>query len=430
MDKIISKNDKYQIAILIIVVLFILLVVFALVFRHVDLGNKNKNSIGDVLTDGDLSINYVDGQDINIKDGKEHEYNISITNLSEKKIYYSIFLSDLNKNIADVSIEDEDHKIINKLEEDLDEKKIINLHAIQGGETLRFLVKVKTSEDGHFKGKLMVVNESLSYDSFADLLLTTYEVGVAKTRIGSEVSTVNEGLLVTEDNKGKTYFFRGSIDYNYVKLNDLMFRIVRINGDGSVRIVLDDVLSEQAPYNVNPSSETASPAALSSLKHASVTNKLNEWLNKNLSEYSRYIVNSDFCTDISFNNYINNNQYSNSYNRIFVDNTPDLYCSGDIYSGKVGLLSADEIVLAGAYRDVSNDKYYLFNSNIKNGYVTSSSYSFNGSEFHMISVTKNGAFGGSVLGSENTYLRPVISIGANAKIKGTGRIDNPYIIVA
>ncbi len=430
MSKSIGKSDKYQIAILIIVVLFILLVIFALIFRHVDLGNRNRNSVGDVLTDGELSINYIDGQEVNIRDSKEHEYNISITNLSDKKIYYSIFLSDLNKNTAEVSIENHDGEVINKIEDDLEEKRIINLYVIDGEETLRFVVKIKDPDGGHFKAMLTVVNESLSYDSFADVILSSHQVGVAKTRIGSEVSTVNEGLLETEDNKGKSYFFRGNINYNYVKINNLLFRIVRINGDGSVRIVLDNIINEAYPYNVNPAAEGVTPAALASLKHASVTGRLNEWLNKNLAEYNKYIVNSDFCTDINFNIYINNNQYSNSYNRIFVDNTPDLYCSGDIYSGKVGLLSADEIVLAGAYRDVSNDKYYLYNSNIKEGYVTSSSYSFNGSQFHMISVMKNGAFGGSVMASENTHLRPVISIGANAKIKGNGTIDNPYIIVA
>ena len=42
----------------------------------------------------------------------------------------------------------------------------------------------------------------------------------------------------------------------------------------------------------------------------------------------------------------------------------------------------------------------------------------------------NGALGDGVFVSEASYLRPVINIGTNAKIKGKGTIDNPYIIVS
>ncbi len=40
----------------------------------------------------------------------------------------------------------------------------------------------------------------------------------------------------TEGNK-TTYYFRGAVDNNYVKLGELYFRIVRINEDGSVRLI-------------------------------------------------------------------------------------------------------------------------------------------------------------------------------------------------
>lgn len=40
----------------------------------------------------------------------------------------------------------------------------------------------------------------------------------------------------TEDNK-TTYYFRGAVDNNYVKLGNIYFRIVRINEDGSVRLI-------------------------------------------------------------------------------------------------------------------------------------------------------------------------------------------------
>ena len=426
-DNVVSKNDKYQVIILIIVIVSILLVVFALVFRHVDLVNNNKNTVGVVMSDGDLVVNYIDGQEVRIKDDKEHSYIISITNTSSNnKLYYSLYFTDLNKNEAKVIVEDYDGNVLNELEEDLNEKRLINLQSIEPQETLRFIIKI---EQSGFKGKFLVVNESLSTDSFADLILSTYQVGTAKTRIGGEIATTNEGLLSTVDNKGTTYYFRGNVNYNYVKLGNNMFRIVRINGDGSVRLVLDSLIQAKSPYNTNESNDV-SLGSFASLRYASITSVLQEWYNNNLADYRTYISNSVFCTDVSFTSTNNDVSFSNSYDRIFIDNTPDLYCSGDTYVGVIGLLSADEVALAGAYRNVPNDKYYLYNENIKENYVTTSSYSLKDNELRMINVMANGAFGDSITVYTEVGIRPVISIGANAKIKGEGTIDNPYLIVA
>ncbi len=424
------KNDRYQVIILAIVVVFILLVVCALIFRHVDIGNKNKNTIGYVMSDGDLSINFIDGEEVSVKDGKVHSYGISVTNTGTSKLYFSLYFENMNSNQAFVSVEDLEGNVINSLEEDLDFKRLINLKEINGEETLRYVVKVDGTKKDNFKAKLVVVNETLTSDNFADLLLATYDVKQPATRVGSEVATTNEGLIETADNKGKTYYFRGAIDYNYVKLGRYMFRIVRINGDGSIRLVMDGVLGKQYPYNTNEAHEEITYANLATLKNASITKSLDDWYNNNMGEYKKYVVNSDFCTDDNFNISLNDMYYSNTYDRIFVDDTPELYCRGTIYTGKIGLLSADEIVLAGAYRDVANDKYYLYNSEIKGNYVTNSTYSIVGKELHMINVTSTGGFGNSVLASDNTNIRPVISINANAKVKGEGTKENPYIIVA
>ena len=169
-DNVVSKNDKYQVVILVIVIVSILLVVFALVFRHVDLVNNNKNTVSVVMNDGDLVINYIDGQEFKIKDDKEHSYIISITNTSSNRLYYSLYFTDLNRHEAKVTVEDYEGNVLNKLEEDLDYKRLLNLQPINSQETLRFVVKI---EESGLKGKFMVVNESLSTDSFADLILST-----------------------------------------------------------------------------------------------------------------------------------------------------------------------------------------------------------------------------------------------------------------
>ena len=52
-----------------------------------------------------------------------------------------------------------------------------------------------------------------------------------------DTSTV--GMYATNDNDGKTYYYRGSVAGNYVKFNDYYWRIVRVNGDGTVRLIYD-----------------------------------------------------------------------------------------------------------------------------------------------------------------------------------------------
>ena len=70
----------------------------------------------------------------------------------------------------------------------------------------------------------------------------------------SKVETEEKGIYKAEDDYGTTYYFRGKQSYNYVSFADKIWRIVRINGDGSIRLVLDSVADTTAfntSYNDN-----------------------------------------------------------------------------------------------------------------------------------------------------------------------------------
>ncbi len=54
----------------------------------------------------------------------------------------------------------------------------------------------------------------------------------------SKVETTEKGIYKAEDDYGTTYYFRGKQSYNYVSFADKIWRIVRINGDGSIRLIL------------------------------------------------------------------------------------------------------------------------------------------------------------------------------------------------
>ena len=51
------------------------------------------------------------------------------------------------------------------------------------------------------------------------------------------INLSNSGIYMAEDDYGKSYYFRGKIDNNYVSFAGFIWRIVRINGDGSIRMI-------------------------------------------------------------------------------------------------------------------------------------------------------------------------------------------------
>ena len=65
------------------------------------------------------------------------------------------------------------------------------------------------------------------------------------TSCSSGCSEATVGIYEAEDDLGKSYYFRGDVENNYVKFGknssgaDMYWRIVRINGDGTVRMIYD-----------------------------------------------------------------------------------------------------------------------------------------------------------------------------------------------
>ncbi len=69
--------------------------------------------------------------------------------------------------------------------------------------------------------------------------ITTYKATKVDqySSIKNIVNLSNSGLYMAEDDYGKSYYYRGSIDNNYVSFAGFIWRIIRINGDGSIRMI-------------------------------------------------------------------------------------------------------------------------------------------------------------------------------------------------
>ena len=75
--------------------------------------------------------------------------------------------------------------------------------------------------------------------TFAETILANNEVKAPITTPGAAISTADEALLASaEDDNGTSYYFRGAVINNYVEFANKCWRIVRVGGDGSVKLIL------------------------------------------------------------------------------------------------------------------------------------------------------------------------------------------------
>ena len=209
-----------------------------------------------------------------------------------------------------------------------------------------------------YSGTIQVGLKNNENDTFIDVLLANNKVGDAGITLNGEVATLDEGLLKKEDDLGVAYYFRGNTLNNNFSFAGLNWKIVKINGDGSVKVVLDGLIEEIGKYYDTDYS----------FSNSLIKQRLDNWYNSYLSLYADYIAYYKYCND-----YILDSDGINmvGYNRIIKDKIPNYVCLGDLVNSKVGLLTVDEVMLAGGANQ-DNKSYYLYNENIKLSYYTMS----------------------------------------------------------
>lgn len=421
-----------------IVISFLLVGLVSVFFSYSNYLDDNLNIKTLVLSNEYLSLNYLNGNLYDIPDflnGDKIIKKVSVTNLTDNIVGFTLAIMDINiasKNIK-IQVYDEDDNIV--YDEYLlgTDTELVKTKEISGKKTLNYTIVITNEgEDTFFGADLLVYNEySLEVaNSFKETILRDNQFGELVSPIGT-VSTTNEGLLVSEDELGQTYYFRGSVDNNYVKMNNLMFRIVRINGDGSVRLVLDNTLEDNSYYlrRINKTNEYLNNMIFD---NSDIKKVLDEWYNTNLLSVDNYIASSNFCYDNAF--YLQNESeyFTNSYDRIYVSNAASLNCQEGIYVGKVGLLSIDEVIYAGASKDGTNNSYYLYNPSILNNWWTMSSSKVNAQSNNVNNYLITSGGGIDLEGKLNSSygIRPVISLDKSVKVSGMGTLENPYEIVS
>ena len=432
------QNNKKRIKInaygLVLIFITMVFLIFMLSGITLSFNNKNNSKTKQVdaivFNSGDLAINFIDGNKVDLEypNEKKYEYKFSVTNTGSNRVYYSIYLK--NTTIIKDNIK---YRLLDENKKEISKEKIVNgenllqsIITIEPGITDRyFLVIDNNSNRTDIKGVITIENESLNKNTLQDLILSDNQFTInTKTKIGT-LATENEGLIKDYDDYGITYYFRGNVDNNYLIINSKKFRIIRINGDGTIRAILDENDTTEVAFN-NNIDENANNLVI--LEKSTIINELNNWVNTNIGEYTDLLVASSFCSDTDFNTIRDDRKYSQTYERI-INNSITFKCFSTSYLSKVGLISPEEIIFAGGNSTEENTNYYLYNSEITYNTWTSGSNSIrNDNVVELYSLTNNGTLINSEIGVP-LHIRPVINISTSAIAKGEGTKENPYLIV-
>jgi len=85
----------------------------------------------------------------------------------------------------------------------------------------------------------------------------TYVEKTQITKVSDGTDMTDVGIFTSPDDYGTSYYYRGPVKNNYVNFAGFMWRIVRINGDGSIRLILDGTLDKTCvEYNTDNTCKT------------------------------------------------------------------------------------------------------------------------------------------------------------------------------
>ena len=293
-----------------------------------------------------------------------------------------------------------------------------------------------------------------------------------------EDASLNGGIYAAQDDYGTSYYFRGLVENNYVYFAGYYWRIIRINGNGSIRMIYDGTSAhangesntDRRLHNVNfnltyndaayagymmgidnqcssgnceGSIHTSSyEQATSNTYSSTIKIAVDEWYKTNIEDagYSDKVEDVIYCNDRSIyigNGYAENETRYGAYNRLDRNKLPVLECPQkndaftvvDTTNGNgaltypVGLITADEALMAGAMNGSDSYLYTGFT------YYTMTPFHFINSIVYNYTVT----YGGVISGVYSIYngsigVRPVISLKSDVLLSGTGTMEDSFVV--
>ena len=297
----------------------------------------------------------------------------------------------------------------------------------------------------------------------------------------TEAESQNGYLCKAKDAYGDSYYYRGNVTNNYVKFAGFYWRIIRINGDGTVRVIYDGTSAHangessedrqigtsdfNSSYNDNAYvgyMYGKTGASTYAETHANTNNStiktyLDTWYENNIkgTTNEQYIADNIFCNDRSFasnnsgtgagtsttyyrwRNFVGDSnkdepkkdEPNNNKMMLSCPQKNDAFTVNDTSKGNgaltygVGFVTTDEAVLAGDWNS-DNSNYYLYSGQY---YWTMSPDDFGGCcavERLVYSPGPNGSHSRRV--DTALGVRPVFNLKSEVLLQGTGTASDPY----
>lgn len=470
------------------VVAFVVLFSVAINAAFSSFTSDNTDEIINTIVSGisyHLAINSKSGSVVTVPSNEELVFDLNINSLedfdSKYEVIYKLCSDKSCANFTDLN----DNVIVKYSDKSSD--TISGIISASGAKSIRLVVINNNSEAMHLKFSTnsgyahnTLSLQNMITSSYEDNLLASnilFEHGGGINVIEAPENTFNnistslekEFYKITDD-FGTSYYYRGCKELlnNNILFGDNAWKIVRINGDGAIRLIyagkctgnicdlnnLDQSdISLNGLYNAEVNSsiftgfmynlvDPVTKAKQEELTSSDIKITLETWYQNNIIDknYDSYVTGGVFCNDRSAE-VVKTNTLDMTYSaelRINKDYKPRLKCiqSVDAFTiaisdagnkkltFPVGLINADEVVLAGLkYGEENTFNYLTYNTD----FWTMTPHEFVGNSAKVMNITAAGKIASSSVDSEIS-LRPVINLKASTKITGTGSLVDPYIV--
>ena len=304
-----------------------------------------------------------------------------------------------------------------------------------------------------------------------NLVVNLIEPDFNKTSCSSGCGEATVGIYEETTTRGTTYYWRGDVSNNYLVFAGFYWRIIRINENGSIRVIYsgekgevdsagkttvlangyndgstDYTQIQMSKFNSGHNrsyyvgftytSNSQRPSTQNGGTDSVIKGVLEDWYDDNIANNSNYSSKIDrsagFCNDRntrSGQSWVSSGSSFNyaAYERLQLNHLPTFECSNtrDLYTTNIGLITADEVSFAGGRGSTANESYYLYTGN---EYWTMSPFDYYDSNAVMFNVDPSGDLAWNGVDYYRPGVRPVINISPNVTITGSGTISNPYVV--
>ena len=302
-------------------------------------------------------------------------------------------------------------------------------------------------------------NVTLVRSTLADTIKTAYAPVSGRTNFSS-IDNGTPKLYTGSDDQGTTYYFSGdgSSMNNWVSFAGKKWRIIRINGNGSVRLLYAGNGTSATDIGTSAFNSTRDHPQYVGWKYtegnslatnrgngtkSTIYSKVETWYNGLSSTDKNYIdTGAIYCND---RNLASGSTYSTSstfyyaaYGRLANSKTPTFNCSNtsDRFA-TFGLMTADEVAFAGGVWATNSPKAYYYLAQDGTSSITGTSWWWTMSPKDFGGYAYVFAVGGSSnpgnLGRgwviDRNVVRPVVSLKSSVLVTGgSGTGSNPYTL--